>query len=238
MSSTAQTAQEGQPTTAPQSSSLPIMAAPAQEGQPTTVPQSPSLPILAAPAQEGQPMTAPQSSSLPILAAPSVQAHGQAIATPSSLPILAAPSVQTHGQAIATLTGINPSLNAPLPSFDGYLSDVPRSPVHPPAPPPSPVPSIRGGPRGAMGPPRPYCTHWDCPVREVVRRHHQGPYLHGGQPPRRAEPIFRSSNPPPHVWASLESVKATDFNGPEEDDLIVMWFLTFHARKSYITIRS
>ncbi len=96
---------------------------------------------------------------------------------------------------------------------DSDLSDAPESPVWP------------EGPKA----PLPRCMEKDCPVRQAIRHHHQGPYLHSGEPPRTTETIFGSSNPPPHVWESWMKIQARDCGSTVEDDWNILGFLRWHV---------
>ena len=121
---------------------------------------------------------------------------------------------------------------------DSDLSDAPDSPVWPEGSattlsdsdsdsetPPSPnshwASAYRSGP--------PYCTERDCPIRKALRRHYQGPYRHKGELPLTNETIFRSSNPPPHVWDSWTKIQSRDRSSTVEDDWNVLGFIRWHV---------
>ena len=159
-------------------------------------------------------------------------------------------STQAHGQATASSTASNPLSNTPLSESDDDLSEAPESPIDPtPIPtsltssslpcnaPPSDsdsdlsdAPDSPVWPEGPKSPPRPSpCTEQDCPVKYAIRRHYQGPYLHGGKPPGTNETLFGSSNPPPHIWKSWMKILERDPSSNVEDDWNVLGFLRLHV---------
>lgn len=126
------------------------------------------------------------------------------------------------------------SSTTPPSDSDSDLSDVPtNSPVWPESPKASPSPpdcTTRHSPESSEASPTPpRCTERDCPIRNAVRRHNQGPYLHGGKPPRTNETIFSNTNPPPLVWESLMKIQARDPSSTVEDDWNVLGFLRYHV---------
>ena len=66
-------------------------------------------------------------------------------------------------------------------------------------------------------------------MREAVRRHHQGLYLHNGERPWINGTIFGDSNPPPHVWESWMKVQARERSSTVEDDWNIFGFLRWHV---------
>ena len=176
----------------------------------------------------------------------------------SSLPSLAIPNTQAQERGTASPRASNSLSNAPLLDSDDDLSDAPENPVFPNLPkssnlwhnalppdsdcdlsdaPPSDsdsdlsdAPDSPVWPEGPSAPPRPpRCMEKDCPVRQAIRRHDQGPYLHRGEPPRTTETIFGSSNPPPHVWKSWMKIQAKHDDSTVEDDWNVLGFLRWHV---------
>ncbi|CAF9926718.1 hypothetical protein IMSHALPRED_007022 [Imshaugia aleurites] len=97
---------------------------------------------------------------------------------------------------------------------DSDFSDTPKSNSHWAS-------AYRSGP--------PYCTERDCPIRKALRRHYQGPYRHKGELPLTNETIFRSSNPPPHVWDSWTKIQSRDRSSTVEDDWNVLGFVRWHV---------
>ena len=178
------------------------------------------------------------------------------VASPSSNPSTnTTQTTQDYEQARSTQAVVKPHSNNRLSDTDDELSDAPESPVWPgyeypkvsPTPPrcreksappsdsnsdlslapDSPVYPGDEYPKASPAPPR--CTEKDCVVKKAVRRHNQGPYLHGGKPPRTTETLFGESNPPPLVWKSWMKIQARDPSSTVEDDMNVLGFLRYHV---------
>lgn len=168
---------------------------------------------------------------------------------PTSSPsTTAATSTQSYNQVTTAAAASKPTSGAPAYDSDDDLSDAPESPVLPtfPASPNRPptasppeldsdsdlsdAPDDPVWPECSKAPPSaPRCTEDDCPVREAVHRHYQGPYLHNDEPPWTTETVFRDSNPPPHVWESWMKIQGKDHSSTVEDDWNVLGFVRWHV---------
>lgn len=173
--------------------------------QPTTPPSTSNQLLIAASSTEDE-----QASTFP--AASDLQSSTPLNDSDDDLSDAPENPVDPSFQASSTSKSLGP--DGPADS-DSDLSDATSNPFWPESPkaPPSP----------------PRCTEHDCPVRKAVRRHYQGRYLHSGEPPPTDDSMFRSSNPPPHVWESWTKIQAGDRNSTVEDDWNVLGFLRWHV---------